>query len=356
MRYLALIVALTVPSVSRAQPTDDGYCDFVEGVADATADQLLYPSVIGEFGYIDQPPYAVVPQASALRLIGGLQYQLVGIYSGRATRDHGRADCRRHKALDQVRGETNARALAAKARVLDEALKQAEGILASESADLEARRTTAIEATATRVRVEELRQLSADTHRQLSALPSATEHPLNTALARYHEADAQMEVDEAKLRRAQGLDVAIRVGVDDYLTPPAPGQPNPGAQYFAVLEVGINFGQFFESKDDARAAAGRKRFLSSGHDPLGVDATVDRLRALAAVERARSEQTAALVTELDHEMQALDRIGGEDSKRYRQSIWFDWIKAKAEHAYVTAHLDAIREVLGAGPPGGDDSP
>jgi len=73
----------------------------------------------------------------------------------------------------------------------------------------------------------------------------------------------------------------------------------------------------------------------------------DRLKSLVDVETGRAEQTAALVAELDRQMQALGNLGGDDSKKYRQTVWFDWVKAKAEHAYVTAHLAALREVLGS---------
>lgn len=60
-----------------------------------------------------------------------------------------------------------------------------------------------------------------------------------------------------------------------------------------------------------------------------------------------SEQTAALVADLVRQMQALAAIVGEDSKRFRDSVWFDWVKAEAELAYLQAHVVTLREVLGA---------
>jgi hypothetical protein len=341
---MRLVVIALVMMSTVAHADDDGYCDFVEGVANATADSQLYPELISQFGYINQPPYALNPDVSGLRAIGGLRWRLNALYGGLASRDHGHADCRRHQALEQVRGETNARALAAKAKVLDDALGEAEQILTGVTADLEARRTTTQEATATRLRVEELRALSADTHRQLSALPTDN-RPLGTALATYQTADAEMEVDEGRERRAQGFELSLRAGVDQFLTGTTATQT--GTNYFAVVELDVNFGELLMGGDNARAADGRKRLLASGHDPLGVDATVDRLKSLVEVERGRAEQTAALVGDLDRQMQALGNVVGEDSKKYRQTIWFDWIKAKAEHAYVAAHLAALQEVLGS---------
>ncbi len=355
MRALALVV-IAAPAVALADDPkqgtaspggvpDDGYCDFVEGVADATADGQLYPELITQFGYINQPPYSINPDNSALRAIAGVRWRFNALYEGMANRDHGRADCRRHKALEQVRGETNARALEAKVKVLDDALSEADQILKQQQGDLEARRTTAQEATATRVRVEELRQLSADAHRQLSALPPRTGRPLNTALATYQAADAQMEDDEGKVRRSQAFELSVRAGADLFLTPAANQSPT---NYFAVVELDVNLGNLFMGDHNARAADGRKRLLASGHDPLGVDATVDRLKSLVEVESVRADQTAALVAELDRQMEALQRVGGDEGKKVRQQMWFDWIKAKAEHAYVTAHLAALHEVLGGG--------
>ncbi len=348
MRALALLL-VAAPAVASADPAsasappDDGYCDFVEGVADATADSQLYPELISQFGYINQPPYSINPDVSGLRAIAGVRWRFNAVYEGLAYRDHGHADCRRHQALEQVRGETNARALAAKAKVLDEALGGAEEILKAVTADVEARRTTAQEATATRLRVEELRALSADAHRQLSALPESSGRPLNTALGEYQKADADMESDEASIRRAQAFELSVRAGVDQFLSGTTAQQ---GTNYFAVLELDINLGNLFMGSHNSRAADGRKRLLASGHDPLGVDATVDRLKQLVDVETVRAEQTQALVSELQRQMDALARVGGEDSKRYRQTVWFDFVKAKAEHAYAEAHLKALHEVLG----------
>jgi hypothetical protein len=344
-RSLAIGLVLAAAGAARADAGDDGYCDYVEGVASAQAAIQLGPELFSQFGYVEQPPFATNPsQNSGLRFIGGVRVRIDGFYDGVTTKDHARADCRRHKALDQVRGETAARALAARAAVLDGAIAEAAKILRQSDADLEARRTTAQEATATRLRVDELRALSADAHRQLSALPPPTDRPLGAAMTAYHEADAEMEDTEAKLRRAQAFDVSLRFGLDRFLDNTVQNQ----TPYFAVISVGINLGVLWQGGGNDRAAAGRKKLVASGHDPLGVDATLDRVQATIDIETTRSEQTAALVGELERQLAALDKVGGDDSRRYRQTVWFDWVKAKADAAYLTAHLDSLHQVLGQG--------
>ena len=354
MRAL-VILAVLAPATARAQPapaaapagTDDGYCDYVEGVASATAAPLIAPQLFGQFGYIEQPPFAVNPTitSSNLRMIAGVRYSLSGAYGANAIRHHGDADCRRHQALLLVRGASEARALAARVAVYDQARAEADKILAESDSDLEARRTTAQEATATRLRVEELRALAADARTALAALPPPDDRPLSGILNQFRAADADMESDDGKVRTAQTYDVSVRVGVDQFLE-----GPNQDTQTFAVLELGVDLGALWIGSADHRAALGRARYARSGHDPLGADATVDQLRATIDLEDKRAEQTEALVQELDHQMAALGKVGGDDSKRYRETIWFDWIKAKADLAYLRAHVSALREVVGSEAP------
>ena len=340
MKALALVLLLI--GTARA----DDYCDYVENVAAATAATQLAPQLIGLFGYVEQSPSQVAPsQSSTLRFIAGVNYRLTGIYEGFATKDRANADCRRHRALDDVRGETAARAFAAKVKVLDAELAEADQILRTTEADLEARRTTAQAATALRLRVEELRGLAADARQQLATLPTATDRPLGAALGAYHQADADMEIADAKLRRAQLVDLSVRAGVDEFLDSTI-ANPTP---YFAVVQVGISFGALWQGGANERAAAARKRLVDEGRDPLGIDATVERVQTAIAIESKRAAETAALVAELEHQLAALDKIGGEDSKRYRQTVWFDYAKAKADQAYLVAHLASLHEVLGGSP-------
>jgi hypothetical protein len=342
----ALAVVSATPRLAAAEDTisGDGYCDYVEGVAAAQGALKLAPQVFTEFGYIEQSIASTNPdvQGNGLRLLAGLKYQLTGIYEGSVIKDRASADCRRHQALEQVRGETQYRALDARVHVLDAAIAETDKLLATVTADLEARRTTAQEATATRLRVEELRQLSTDVHNQMSTLPKpARGRDLSGALSAFQQADDQVEVYDGKQRWIQAFDVNLRTGIDAFLD----RSPNP-SPYFAVITIGINLGTLFQGSGNDRAAAGRKKLVRSGHDPLAVDATVERLKAVVAGEALRLEQTATLEADLKRQLDALTRVGGDESKRYRQTVWFDWIKVAAEHAYLDAHLAALKQVLG----------
>ncbi len=336
-----LLIFLASTGGAAAESAGDGYCDYVEGRAAAESAVLMSPTAFAQFGLIEQAAGTVNPdtQGGGLRLIAGVRVSADGIYKGLATRDRAKADCRRHQALEQVRGETVYQALSARAQVLDGALTEAEKLLRSTLSDLEGRRTTAQEATATRLRVEELRQLAVETHREMDLLPVAS-GPLGGALDKFQRADDEVERIEGKLRRASAFDVTLRVGVDQFLD-----RTNPDP-YFAVVAVGVNLGVLFQGSANKRAAEGRQRLVRSGRDPVAADASADRVRSLVETQATRAEEVAALEADLAKQIATLDRLGGEDSKRYRQTVWFEWIKIKAEEAYLVAHLKALREVLG----------
>ncbi len=345
MRAPVVMALLLAGGVAHAEPTGDGYCDHVEGVAAATSAVLFAPTLYGQFGLVEQSAGAVAPDTNSggLRLIAGARISLDGIYKGLATRDRARADCRRHNALEQVRGETAYQALDARVQVLDKALAEAEKILKQTAQDLDARRTTAQEATATRLRVEELRQLATQARREMSLLPQPS-GPLGGALGAFQRADDDVERIEGKLRRAEAFDLSFRVGFDQFLDR-QDGNPSP---YFAVVVVGVNLGTLFQGAANDRAAAGRTRLVRSGRDPVASDASAERVQALIETQTQRVEEVAALEGDLAKQIQTLDRLGGEDSKRYRQTVWFEWIKIKAEQAYLVAHIKALREVMGGG--------
>jgi hypothetical protein len=343
---LAIAVVSSLAGGARADApgagaSDDGYCDYVLGVAGAQSAIALAPELFGQVGYLEQGPSLANPEVSTkgLRVIAGVRYRMSGLYRGLAMRGRAEADCRRHRAFAQVRGETSARAVAARVKVLDEALREAEQILRTEEAALAARRATAQETTVTRVRVDELRALAAADHRQLSTLPVPGDRPLSGALAAYRRADADMEHHEARLRRAEAIDVHVRFGVDAFT------DRDTSTPYFAAVSVELNLGLLAQSSANARAARGRQRLVESGRG-LGVETTVDQLRATLEIEGKRAQETKVLVDELDRQLTALARIGSEDSKRYRHTVWFEWVKARAQHAYLEAHLASIREVLG----------
>lgn len=339
-KLLALLIAIAPAQALAQSATDDGYCDYVEGSASADAATLQAPQLFGQFGYIEQPQFAETPTTgtSNLRLLGGVRYSITNILAGSATKSRAKADCRRHKASTMMRNATTMYAVAARVKVLEAAQPEAEKMLAEINAELEARRATIPEATAMRLRVEELRSLAAIARRELAALPAQNQQPLRTVLEQYRDADADMERSEARLRSLRAYDLSVRVGLDQFLE-----GPDTGLNYFAVVQVGFNLGALWVGSGNDRAAAGRKRFARTA-DPL-YDTSIEQLKGLIEADTKRVQQLTALVTDLGQQVEQLARLGTEDSKRYRATIWFDWVRAKAELAYAQASVEALGQLL-----------
>jgi hypothetical protein len=325
---------------ARAQPPGDAYCDHVEAVASSESAVLMGPELFGSIGWIEGSDTTVsIATNNQARLIGGVRIKLGGIYQGLVTRDHARADCRRHQAIDQVVGASQSLALQARVKAIEDALPEAQKFLADAMQDLDARRANAQDVTATRLRVEELRQLDEDARRELQALPPL-EGRLDGAMAAYYTADADMERDEGKLRAAQGWDVQVRFGIDEFLSQDTP-QP-----WFAAVTASFDLGWLYEGAANRRAAVARARVAREAHvdDPIG--ATMVQLQTVLATEEKREAETRALVADLARQLKELHDLGGEQTKRYRETVWFEWVKANADHEYLATHVASLREVLG----------
>ena len=337
---IAVALALVAITGSSAR-ADDGYCDYVEGTASAESATLFAPQVFAELGYIELNSVSM-GSAPAVedgsRFVGGVRWRISGLMEGSATKQRASADCARHKAFEQVRGDTLRAGLEARAKVYEAASPEADKILAATNADFAARRATAQEATATRLRVEDLRRVAAENAAQLRALPAPSGASLAGAVAAYARADADMEDAEARIRRWKAIDFTVRGGIDEYLAIDT-GDRSP---FFGVVSLSVNLGILFQGSGNSRSAAGRKRMLASGRDPLSQEHTL----ALAQVASRRASETATLEADLKRQLDALDRVGGDDSRRYRLIVWFDWVKASAEHAYHEALAAALDQVVG----------
>jgi hypothetical protein len=322
----------------------DGYCDHAEGVAAAESALYYTPEVFGSVGYVEQPQEDVPgSDTDGVRITFGLRYSISDLVEANATKKHASADCRRHLALDQVEGASSYAAVAARVRVLDAALEKAEQMLSDADSDLRSRRATAQEVDATRLRVDEVRTMAADAHAQLDTLPVPAEgSSLAGALGAYYRADAQMEDQEAALRRAKAWDVSVRFGYDQFL-----GREND-PPFFGVVSLTFDLGWFGQNGANKKAASGRQRMIREEHGTAQIDETASRLQAMLDLEQKRVEETAVLVEDLEKQLKALQKLAGDESRRYRETVWFDWVKIKAEHDYLAAHVASLQEILGDG--------
>jgi len=333
--------AVAQPAQGQAVSEDDGYCDWAEGAAAAQSALLWSPEVFGSFGYLDQTGLTAVPDSTGndLRVTAGVRYSLSNLYRGAVTRARAEADCVRHQNLGQLEQDTSYRALQARARVLAKALPKAKELLDTATRDFEQRQSSLQELTATRLRVDGLRALAAETQRQLGEAQPATATPFAGSLQSYYAADADVEHAESRLRWADAWDVSLRVGYDRFIDDQTEDSP-----VFALASISFNIGALFQGAPNERAAAGRARFVRQERTAQNATA-LRRLRATARAEKRREQETAALVADLEKQLAELEGLNSVNSRRYSETVWFEWVKVKAEHEYLRAHLVSLAEIL-----------
>jgi hypothetical protein len=321
----------------------DGYCDWVEGVASSESALLFAPELFASYGVLDQGPVVTVPDASGddTRLTAGVAYRLTGIVEGFAVRSRAEADCSRYRALSRLRRGTVHRALTARARILNDAARRADRIMERIERDLGQRRTTAQEVTATRIRVDEIRTMAANTRSEIAALGEVGEGDSKGAIRAYFDADGEVERQEGKLRRLKAWDVSLRVGYDAF-TSPIDDDESP---LFAVVSVGFNLGALFQGPGESRAAAGRRTYVREER-ATSTEPTIRQLRLMARQERQRAEETSVLVEDLEKQLEELKEVSGDTGRRFREMVWFELVKIKSEHEYHRAYADGLAELAG----------
>ena len=342
--------------VEPSTETADGYCDFVLGTAAAQSALAWSPELFGNFGYIDQQTGVLdVPEpgtASSLRLTAGLRYSLSGIFTGLALRNRAEADCRRQRALSRVRqtsqnGEQLARraALLAQLKVLEGAQPEAGNMLRQAQAQFQQRNIAAPELLALRLRVDDLAATVAAARREVQALPPETmnQPSLETALHEFYDADAEVERREASLRRAESWDFGVRFGYDQFLE-----EDDDRTPLFGVVSLSYNLGGLWMGLGNSRSAAGRRRYAAQEGRRLGYEEGLEnqRLASLRQIDQRRKAETEVLRADLEAQFAAIKDMDGELATRFRQTLWFDLIKIRAEDEYLRAHLQSLASILG----------
>ena len=53
-----------------------------------------------------------------------------------------------------------------------------------------------------------------------------------------------------------------------------------------------------------------------------------------------------LVEDLERQLAELKDVGGDTGRRYREMVWFELVKIKAEHEYHRAYAAGLAELAG----------
>ena len=335
----------------------DAYCEYTEGAAASEAAPLLAPNLFSTGGVFNSELLAVsappsTSRANHGRLFAGGEYSFGNLQKGITLKRRARADCEAHRITAELESflqnnsnTTTTGALAAKASVFREALPQGETILEATAKSVESFSMTIQEADAVRLRLDELRRMLEDTEREkILATPSEAFAgvSLPRLLGQAQALQRELEKREANAREAAAWDLTVRGGYDHIFL------QNVGQPYFAMGTLTFNLGSLWQKKADARAAEGHQKWFLE--QPEGVAARTQRLlrqlRGMKQTEEGRFRETQILLADLELRMKSLQEISDKKAESYRNYLWFDYVKVKAENAYLSAHLKDLAGIAG----------
>ncbi|HEX9102475.1 MAG TPA: hypothetical protein VF997_09735 [Polyangia bacterium] len=355
---VTLVVALAAPLAGADEYADveSAYCAFAESVAKSESALLVTPQLFLDYGVVNGNDVTtgaggVTAAPPTERLTFGARYSLVaGLVRGIVNRQRATADCERYRAasglsrfLVENREQVSPAALDAKLAILRAALPRAQELLRSLRGSVERAHATVEELEATQVRVDDLEAalLSAETLR--AGLPARSALPPPEELLRRHrEADAEVLKYDARLRLTGAFDISVRGGYDRFFG------LRDDVPLFGVVSLTINPAAVYLPFAESDAARARARVVRSENDAVEqkVELLAARLRALYAGECRRLGELRVLLADVEGRIHAIEAIESDKLRRFRESMWFDWVKLKAEQAFLRVHVAELHTTLG----------
>ncbi len=335
----------------------DAYCEYVEGTADSEAARLLAPNLFSTVGVFNtevapSPSPISTSERSRGRVLAGGELGLGNVARGLALKRRARADCEAYwisvdleSFLQNNSNAITTGALEAKAAILRGSLPQGEAILEGTKKSVASAAATVQEANAVRLRLDELRRMLDDTEREMAgATPSGafSQASLPGLVERAQSLDRELEKAEAGVREAGAWDFTVRGGYDRIFL------ANEGRPYFAMGTLTFNLGRLWQSGAEKRADEGRRQWLL--RQPEGMTARMGRLlrqlRGVQQAEAGRFQETQVLLADLGQRMKSVKEVGGKRAESYVNYLWFDYIRVKAENAYLAVHLKDLAAIAG----------
>ena len=345
------------PSPYLDPPAAASYCDYATGVAKSQAAPLLGPIVFASVGnasaeLLPSPLSPITSVANRTRVFGGASYSFGNVQRGLALKQVARADCEQYKvtagleAFLQDNWEAfTTDALEARAEVLQEGLERTKEILSRTSTLVAAHVSTSQELHGMQLRRDELLQIIEQTDSDLGKAAkseSLAVFSLPQLLKRQEDLLARKEFEEAKARESGAWDFSVRGGAQHVFDAP---KETP---FFATFTVSYNLGRFWQGNAEQRASGGFQRWIQQ--DPTGaserISVLLQHFRAIQTAETERLHENEILLDDLEKRLESVRNVGDERAKTYEDYVWFDYIKTKAEHAYLVAHLKDLAVVAG----------
>jgi len=349
-------VAAAEPDESLPPAVAD-YCDYVSGATRSTIAQQIYPRLFLSGGVLTaadsvmETGWAGSGSGTLWRLQGGVSYSLADLNEGMALGSRARSECLlyRHQSelfafLARYDESDSVPGALAKIKVLQDALPVAERILREAQEALGRQQSTVEEVNALTLRVDSLRSDLGSSRARVAA--SARKHPVSdrpaTELMRSYQiaADALAQ-SESRVRLSRRYDVLLRAGYDRLFG------VRDGIPLSATLTFTFSPGSLAQPKAEEQARRGRNGWTTQGvegiHDRVAI--LLSRLRAVLEVQSQRRIETRVLLADLEARYKTVENVQGDLVRAYRDYLWFDLIRLRAEDSYLRAQTDELRSLL-----------
>jgi len=339
-------------------PAAADYCQYASGVAASQAAILESPILFGSLGsasaeILPSPLSTTTSVANRTRFFGGASYSLGNVQRGRAVKHAARADCEQYEitagleAFLQENWEAlTSDALEARAQILREALVHAKEILSRSERLLETHVATSQEYHGMQLRNDELLQILEQTDSDMGKAAKSEAlamFPLNEMLKKQQDLLTRQEIEQGKSLEAGAWDLSGHSGLQRNIN------ANQSSPYFASITLSVNLGRLWQASAERRATDGFHRWIQE--DPTGPSVRtymlLDHFHAIQTAEAKRLRETEILMRDLEQRLESVRGLGNEKVQSYEDYVWFDYVKLKAEHAYLVAHLKDLSEVGGA---------
>jgi hypothetical protein len=370
---LCLVLGLTLPLSAQTKtvfdrqdgpvspylnpPAAADFCQYVSGVASSQAALLLNPILFTSVGsasaeILPSPLSANTTVANRTRAFGGVSYSLANVQRGLALKHVADADCEQYRitagleAFLQENWEAiTSDALDARAQVLREGLLRSKEILSRSAKLLETHVATSQEYHGMQIRRDELQQILEQTDSDMGKAvksESLAMLPLNELLKKQQDLMTIDEIEKGKVRQAGTWDISGSAGYQRIIGAP---QASP---FFGSITVSVNLGRFRQAGAERRATDSFHRWIQEEPSGPSVRAymLLQHFHAIQNAEAERVRETETLMQDLEQRLESLHGIGEERAQSYEDIVWFDYIKIKAEHAYLVAHLKDLEAVAG----------
>jgi hypothetical protein len=144
------------------------------------------------------------------------------------------------------------------------------------------------------------------------------------------------------MRLTEAFDIQVRGGYDRFFG------LRDELPLFGVFSIVLSPAIVVMPSYESDAARAKAHVIAHENDSVEQKAQLleSRLRALCVGERRRLGEVRVLLADVEGRIHAIESIESDKLRRFREAMWFDWVKLKAEQEFLRVHTAELAQTLG----------